>query len=640
MRNSDASGATGQARLFFVVRMLLVAVLSLAGLSNAQSPQDVRAWFEDEIANAGDIPALNGLGLRVKLEPLNAPPPHDIEQLRRQIADRPDHPLHQQVAQYERIHRGEAGTVRTLWFDRRGWRMNADLPPDFGPYSDTIVVGTRAASFTAKQLTLLEAGENWPPGRNFDNEQRSLLSRLDVLRSGGLARIKNDTIADVQVRGDRWEIVTTGRFERTWRGSWDSDSNRGFISDVSYSVQREGQPTAIRHVWDGWVFEASLGPKGTWIASRVTEYESGRPVRRHTWMGFDERFVGRVGDILRIPRHDREDAARGMPTFTSISDLRADGEAYATLQPEGRWSTMVHRAPPRPWRALGWVAVVSIIATLIAIRLRRAGVFARIGDTMRSSRGFTLTELVLTISLVAILIALMVPNLASVRNQARQIADLANLRSHVSIMHAYSTDFRGIAPFVTDPKATYTILRGGDLNAPVKFFDATSHWHIALADGWYDGQPGHPSLLSPYWHNIPLYAGASPNPAWTSYHYSCNFIARPEYWNPATRSGRMQWRPNRLDEVQNPSSKIMLFNNDAYFMAYRARPDGVYVQFRPWFSNVGLADGSATRITQQDIRSQSYATGDGPEFNGGGHVNPLPPGFHSIDGVRARDVGR
>ncbi len=61
----------------------------------------------------------------------------------------------------------------------------------------------------------------------------------------------------------------------------------------------------------------------------------------------------------------------------------------------------------------------------------------------RHRNAFTLVELLVVIGIIAILVALLMPALAAVKRQARQIQCQASLRQYAQANHTYSVDFRG-----------------------------------------------------------------------------------------------------------------------------------------------------------------------------------------------------
>ncbi len=65
------------------------------------------------------------------------------------------------------------------------------------------------------------------------------------------------------------------------------------------------------------------------------------------------------------------------------------------------------------------------------------------GLHQRHRFGFTLVELLVVISIIALLIALLLPALAAVRDRAMRITNSANLRSTIQALHATAADNRG-----------------------------------------------------------------------------------------------------------------------------------------------------------------------------------------------------
>lgn len=61
-------------------------------------------------------------------------------------------------------------------------------------------------------------------------------------------------------------------------------------------------------------------------------------------------------------------------------------------------------------------------------------------STQRKHRGFTLIELLVVIAVIALLVSILLPALASARNEARKLADLVKLKSLTGGIIGYSTD--------------------------------------------------------------------------------------------------------------------------------------------------------------------------------------------------------
>jgi prepilin-type N-terminal cleavage/methylation domain-containing protein len=111
-------------------------------------------------------------------------------------------------------------------------------------------------------------------------------------------------------------------------------------------------------------------------------------------------------------------------------------------------------------------------------RLGRYGTIRR----RRGNTGFTLVELLVVVSIIALLIAILLPSLRRARDQARQAKCMANLHSIGLGVRAYSEDFNQIAPHYE------TVGRHGFRIAPLKRSDPTApeeSWglQVALAAG-------------------------------------------------------------------------------------------------------------------------------------------------------------
>ena len=71
-------------------------------------------------------------------------------------------------------------------------------------------------------------------------------------------------------------------------------------------------------------------------------------------------------------------------------------------------------------------------------------------------RGFTLLELLVVIGIIAVLMAILLPTLATARDAGKKASCLANLRQMGEAIHAYANENENTIPFgpVAPPSAT------------------------------------------------------------------------------------------------------------------------------------------------------------------------------------------
>lgn len=70
---------------------------------------------------------------------------------------------------------------------------------------------------------------------------------------------------------------------------------------------------------------------------------------------------------------------------------------------------------------------------------------------MFSRRAFTLIEVLVTIAIVAILLALLLPAVSSIRESGREAVCVSNLRQSVAICRSYADDYKGYGPAIGQP---------------------------------------------------------------------------------------------------------------------------------------------------------------------------------------------
>jgi prepilin-type N-terminal cleavage/methylation domain-containing protein len=256
------------------------------------------------------------------------------------------------------------------------------------------------------------------------------------------------------------------------------------------------------------------------------------------------------------------------------------------------------------------------------------------------ARGWTLVEVIVSITIVAILMSLVLGLVARTRAAGRQARSLSNLRQHVTIFTQYTMDWRESWPVFIRPGPWR-------INHQMPYFLAADLWpHYLTISGYYN-HLGLDAFYSPDaplndvmgWDRgmrVQLLSGRN-GTALSHYGYCCTFLADPAFWNVHTRTGPEQWRATKVPEVVFPSHKTLLYC--LYPWLWRNIPQSPLANDLriDW----GMVDGSAIRIHERDT-IPNQVSGDGPQwyYLGAVHSSPLPPGSHTLDGLRGRDVAR
>jgi len=222
---------------------------------------------------------------------------------------------------------------------------------------------------------------------------------------------------------------------------------------------------------------------------------------------------------------------------------------------------------------------------------------------------------------IAILLALLVPVLGSVRRAALETQSLSNVRQLAAVIGTYTSSEGEYPAF--EEGVFYPSFRP-DAQFSFPYWQASSHW-TGVVYG-----------LLPYDANERVYVSpgsdrlASPGDAFpSSYQYSSSFIAQPRVWDGSGLVDDGLKRPVRPDQVRFASGKVLLWDIE---MGWRSdRP------FNEAFDLVvetalGFADGSGRMGTPSEATAAVE--------------NPFPDASNSLkrmrlhntaDGVGGRD---
>lgn len=179
-------------------------------------------------------------------------------------------------------------------------------------------------------------------------------------------------------------------------------------------------------------------------------------------------------------------------------------------------------------------------------------------------RAFTLVELLITVSIIAVLSAISVPALVSVRDAAFQFAAVQSIRGLMMATNMYAADNDD-----TYPLATYESADG-----LVAWFGAQD------ASGEYDPKRG---LLAPYTHGRPAvdrsFQGLDYMGDHSGFGYNWGYIGSDFNVTEDYRGFPNCERPAHMSEIERPSQTIGFATSAYYFAPWLPDGDGKTYDF-------------------------------------------------------------
>ena len=172
----------------------------------------------------------------------------------------------------------------------------------------------------------------------------------------------------------------------------------------------------------------------------------------------------------------------------------------------------------------------------------------------RTSRrhGFSLIEIAVTVAVIGLLLAILLPTLGSSRAVARRTVSLSNLRTIGQLIQTYNERGGDYYPWAL-----------GGLNAcgvPIQFdpiWQMATQWPVVLHDIMEPSEIRAVSLAPGARREATM--GPDPCGDPPSYFYSRSFLAAPELWRSGGYSGGDPLRGVRTDMVTHPSSKCLMW---------------------------------------------------------------------------------
>lgn len=247
-------------------------------------------------------------------------------------------------------------------------------------------------------------------------------------------------------------------------------------------------------------------------------------------------------------------------------------------------------------------------------------------------KAFTLVELLVVITIIATLMAILLPALAGSRRQARATVGAANMRSLNQVMAVYTNDNKDafLSPFadrdpgtsngagwadavsIGDPKIFWRFVAGED-RWHTDFF--AYYWYSFLAD-YHGGSRFREEQLSP--GDGPLQNLARNNEQYkhaVESLFPSSFLYSPTFWSKPSRfrGSRPSMRPELLEtsttaSVSNPAAKVIIWLRSDFA---QQSDGGVGMPWNNPRANtwVGLADGSCDQVAMRQLTQKAAQGG-------------------------------
>jgi len=222
---------------------------------------------------------------------------------------------------------------------------------------------------------------------------------------------------------------------------------------------------------------------------------------------------------------------------------------------------------------------------------------------MKSRRAFTLVELLVVIGIIALLISILLPSLASARESARRVQCASNQKQIAMAVFAYAHDNKGFAPVGND--VNYSGTSGGWINQRLHALK-----YLRAQEAGTDGSVGatqFPMYLCPT-------ANQSNRPELFSIGYNCWLF------------GKENNAYMKLSRVRNSAEAMMWIDSyerttlvNSYVVFWTLNFEALthsygYPDFRHNDSaNVAYVDGHVSTVTEKEFR-ENYDSGKPKEL--------------------------
>jgi len=236
-----------------------------------------------------------------------------------------------------------------------------------------------------------------------------------------------------------------------------------------------------------------------------------------------------------------------------------------------------------------------------------------------SSRGVTLVELLVVISIIAVLLGITLVTLAGAKGKADLLATLANQRGADGVLSSYLMDYNGAYPYWGEVGTNYAPF---DWDGAVQIeyhWDQPRYWGLYLHALGYDGWASlWPDAHASSYEEIRDSDCPGCGIGYLSSHMLTNTVyADPIFWHEETPYSKQYFRGLRESDLAFPSAKGILILRGGAF-------DGGRIM-----EIVHFGDGHGSVLGQDELK---------PGVIRGGVDYSGFPVYTTVDGVQGRDI--
>lgn len=351
----------------------------LIGMFAAPAPApDVEAWFLRQWNEARAFPEGLSQPLRFsyQIRQVYVPSAEQLAAMRSQVEGKPDHPLRQELAQYERRARGEftGYTYEAIVGGPELWRLSREHDSP-GRYVDIGRDGAAAWCLTSGQLNIVDTTSS-PDGYDYaqSGNDIALAARLLLFQGIGIGAASEPLSPPVvSMRGSNWTAVVSHEgWVYEYEGVWDESTQTGTVQSWRV-VASDISPSSVG---EQFVFaDHRIGTTALdRVASRATYHRpSGAVESEYTLTAVADVTREAVASMVELPSLGRDDPKRGKLTVGAIYDHRPNAPSWVRSPETGQLERAL--SPTKRYgflRTVGWALLIGLVATVVALRVTRA----------------------------------------------------------------------------------------------------------------------------------------------------------------------------------------------------------------------------------------------------------------------------